>query len=142
MKTINLKFYYPWYTENCYIRVADDVAAELQASRKDEAAQKRRASRHQIQCPLDCEELLEYFDCPHEPSPHELLQREELSCRLWRMLGALPEDQRRRVDARVLHGKSYKEIAVAEGIKVSEARYSVLCGLERMKKYLLKERTG
>ncbi len=53
--------------------------------------------------------------------------------RLWNALNSLPEIQGRRVDAHLILGKSYREIAREEGIK-SAVRCSVLCGIKRMKK--------
>ena len=55
---------------------------------------------------------------------------------LWNALNSLPETQGRRVDACVILGKSYREVARAEGVDKSAVRRSVLSGLEQMKKYL------
>ena len=48
------------------------------------------------------------------------------------------EIQGRRVDAHLILGKSYREIARDEGVDKSAVRNSVLCGIEAMKKYLRK----
>ena len=53
-------------------------------------------------------------------------------------LNSLPEIQGRRVDAHLILGKSYREIARDEGVDKSVVRRSVLCGIESMKKYLRK----
>ena len=53
-------------------------------------------------------------------------------------LNTLPETQGRRVDACVILGKSYREVAEAEGVNESSVRESVKIGLESMKKYLKK----
>ena len=53
-------------------------------------------------------------------------------------LNSLPETQGRRVDACAILGKSYREVAEAEGVNESSVRESVKLGLESMKKYLKK----
>ena len=138
MTTINLKDFYPWYTHDEYIEVSEEVADELRASRLYEAAYQRRIVRNKAQYSLDCEDGIEYSACLHEPSPQELMDRKELFFRLWNALNSLPEIQGRRVDAHLILGKSYRQIAREEGVDKSAVRCSVKCGIERMKKYLRK----
>ena len=64
----------------------------------------------------------------------------ELVSRLWNALNSLPEAQGRRVDACVILGKTYSEVAEAEGVHESAVRRAVERGLENMKKYLKKSR--
>ena len=136
MTTINLKDFYPWYTHDEYIEVSEEVADELRASRLYEAAYQRRVIRNKAQYSLDCEDGIEYSACLHEPTPQELLERMELFIRLWNALNSLPEIQGRRVDAYLIQGKSYREIAREEGVDKSAVRCSVESGIKRMKKYL------
>ena len=138
MTTINLKDFYPWYTHDEYIEVSEEVVEELRASRLYEAAYQRRIVRNKAQYSLDCEDGIEYSACLHEPSPQELMDRKELFFRLWNALNSLPEIQGRRVDAHLILGKSYRQIALEEGVDKSAVRCSVKCGIERMKKYLRK----
>ena len=81
---------------------------------------------------------IEYSACVHEPSPEELVERMERFYHLWNALNSWPEIQGRRVDAHLIEGKSYREIARGEGVDKSAVRCSVLCGIESMKKYLRK----
>ena len=138
MTTINLKDFYPWYANNEYIEVSDEVAEELIASKRHEAAHAERVRYNKAYYSLDCDDGIEYSACLHEPSPQELMDRKELFLRLWNALNSLPEIQGRRVDAHLILGKSYREIARAEGVDKSAVRHSVLCGIEAMKKYLRK----
>ena len=140
MTTINLKDFYAWYTHDEYIEVSDEVAAELKADKLYEAAHQRRTTRNKAQYSLDCDDGIEYSACLHEPTPQELLERMELFIRLWNALNSLPEVQGRRVDACVILGKTYSEIAEAEGVDESAVRRAVERGLENMKKYLKKSR--
>lgn len=138
MATINLKEFYPWYTHDEYIEVSDEVAAELRADKLYEAAHQRRIVRNKAQYSLDCDDGIEYSACLHEPTPQELLERMDQFCALWNALNTLPEIQGRRVDACVILGRSYREVAEAEGVHKSSVQESVRSGLESMKKYLKK----
>lgn len=135
---MNLKDYYPWYLTNEYIEVPDEVAAELRAGKLAEAAHAERVRYNKAYYSLDCDDGIEYSACVHEPSPQELLERMDRFCHLWNALNSLPEIQGRRVDAHLILGKSYREIARDEGVDKSAVRSSVLCGIEAMKKYLRK----
>ena len=136
MTTINLKDFYPWYTHDEYILVSDEVAAELLESRRHEAAHAERVRYNKAYYSLDCDDGIEYSACLHEPSPQELMDRKELFFRLWNALNSLPEIQGRRVDAHLILGKSYRQIAREEGVDKSAVRCSVESGIKRMKKYL------
>lgn len=136
MTTINLKDFYPWYTHDEYILVSDEVAAELLESRRHEAAHAERVRYNKAYYSLDCDDGIEYSACLHEPSPQELMDRKELFFRLWNALNSLPEIQGRRVDAYLILGKSYRQIAREEGVDKSAVRHSVESGIKQMKKYL------
>ena len=138
MTTINLKDFYSWYTHDEYIEVSDEVAAELRADKLYEAAYQRRVIRNKAQYSLGCDDGIEYSACLSEPTPQELLERMECFCDLWNALNTLPETQGRRVDACVILGRSYREVALEEGVNESSVRESVKAGLENMKKYLKK----
>ena len=138
MTTINLKDFYYWYTQDQFIEVTEEVAEALRASVRYEAAYQRRLSRHKAQYSLDCEDGIEYSACLHEPTPQEVLELKELFVRLWNALNSLPEIQGRRVDAHLILGMSFRQIARKEGVSKSSVRDSVHCGLESMKKYLRK----
>ena len=110
MTTINLKDFYAWYTHDEYIEVPDEVAEELKADKRYEAAYRRRVTRNKAQYSLDCDDGIEYSACLHEPSPEELVLRSERFFYLWNALNTLPEMQGRRVEACVIDGKSYAEV--------------------------------
>lgn len=138
MTTINLKDFYSWYTHDEYIEVSDEVAAELRADKLYELAHQRRIVRNKAQYSLNCDDGIEYSACLSEPTPQELLERMERFYALWNALNTLPEIQGCRVDACIILGKSYREVAQAEGVNESSVRESVKSGLENMKKYLKK----
>ena len=138
MTTINLKDFYAWYTHDEYIEVSDEVAAELRADKLYELAHQRRITRNKAQYSLDCDDGIEYSACLSEPTPQELLERMERFYYLWNALNSLPEAQGRRVDACVILGKSYREVALKEGVSKTSVQESVRSGLENMRKYLKK----
>lgn len=138
MTTINLKDFYSWHTHDEYIEVSDEVAAELRADKLYELAHQRRIVRNKARYSLDCDDGIEYSACLSEPTPQELVERMERFCALWNALNTLPEIQGRRVDACIIEGKSYREVAEAEGVSKTSVQESVKCGLENMRKYLKK----
>ena len=134
MTTINLRDFYPWYIQDQFINVSDEVAAELLAVKRYEVAHQRRITRNKAQYSLDCDDGIEYSACLSEPTPQELLERKETFCRLCRALNSLPEVQGRRIDACIILEKSVKEVAEAEGVCEDTVRQSIKRGLERMRK--------
>ena len=136
MTTINLKNFYPWYTHDEYIEVPDEVAEELKADKRYEAAYRRRLVRNKAQYSLDCDDGIEYSACVHEPSPEDVILHEERFEVLCRALNSLPEVQGRRVDACVIDDKSYTEVGYAEGVHSTAVGGTVRRGLENMRKYL------
>lgn len=69
MTTINLKDFYSWYTHDEYIEVPDEVAEELKADKRYEAAYRRRVTRNKAQYSLDCDDGIEYSACLHGAVP-------------------------------------------------------------------------
>ena len=136
MTSINLRDFYYWYTQDEYIEVSDDVAEALRASVRYEAAYAERARYNKAFYSLDCDDGIEYSACQHELTPDEVLELKERFCRLWNALNSLPEIQGRRVDAHLILGKSYRQIAREEGVDKSAVRHSVESGIKQMKKYL------
>ena len=136
MTTINLKDFYTWYTHDEYIEVPDEVAEELKADKRYEAAYRRRVTRNRAQYSLDCDDGIEYSACLHEPSPEELVLRKERLEVLCYALNSLSEKQGRRVEARILDGKKIKEVAEVEGVTLDAVSDSVLRGLANMRNYL------
>mgnify|MGYP000782473353 CR=1 FL=1 len=136
MTTINLKDFYYWYLTDELVEVPDEVAEELMASKRREAAHAERVRYNKAYYSLDCDDGIEYSACLSEPTPQELLERMERFYYLWNALNSLPEAQGRRVDACIIEGKSYCEVALEEGVDESAVRRAVERGLENMKKYL------
>ena len=138
MTTINLKDFYYWYLTDELVEVPDEVAEELMASKRREAAHAERVRYNKAYYSLDCDDGIEYSACLHEPTPQELLDRMELFVHLWNALNSLPEVQGVRVEAHLILGKSYRQIAREQDVDKSVVRRSVKRGMAAMKKYLKK----
>ena len=137
MTTINLKNYYYWYTQDEFIEVSDEVAAELEADKKYERAYQRRTFYNKAHFSLDAEDGIEAAAVVcYNDSPERIFDMMERHCGLCRALNSLPEIQGRRIEAHYLLGKSQKEIAEAEGVSLNSVSLSLRRGLQAMKKYL------
>ena len=136
MTTINLKDFYYWYLVDELVEVPDEVAEELMAGKRAEAAHAECVRYNKAYYSLDCDDGIEYSACLHEPTPQELLDRVEVFVRLWNALNSLPEIQGRRADAHLILGKSFRQIAREEGVDKNAVRRSVRAAIKSMKKYL------
>ncbi|WP_373266707.1 RNA polymerase sigma factor [Hungatella hathewayi] len=133
MTKINLKEFFYWYTEDETITVSDEVAAELRSDKRYEPTHQRRLKRNKAQYSLDVGDGIENAACEFEPSPEKLVIRAETYERLCRALNDLPEVQGRRVEACVILGKRYTEVARAEGLSTGAISEAVKRGLRNMR---------
>ena len=137
MKTINLKDFYYWYTQDEFLEVSDEVAAELHADKRYTKIHDQRMRRNKSYYSLDKGDCIEasatsYFN----DSPEHIFEKKEKHCVLCQALNSLPKIQGRRVEARFLLGKSVQEIAKAEGVTKGSVSISITRGLTAMKKYI------
>ena len=137
MKTINLRDYYPFYTQDTFLEVPDEVASSLAEAERLERNYMRRMFYNKAQYSLDADDGIEAsaVEC-HILSPEAVFDLMEWHCRLCRALNRLPEPQGRRVEAHYLLGQSQKEIAKAEGVSENAVSKSIQKGLEAMRKIL------
>lgn len=139
MKTINLRDYYPFYTQDTLLEVSDEVAQAMAEAERLERNYMRRMFYNKAQYSLDADDGIEASatEC-HILSPEAVLDLMERHCRLCRALNELPELQGRRVEAHYLLGKSVQEIAKEEGVGERNVRKSIQRELDEMKKFLKK----
>lgn len=137
MKIINLRDYYPFYTQDTLLEVSDEVAQAMAEAERLERNYMRRMFYNKAQYSLDADDGIEASatEC-HILSPEAVLDLMERHCRLCRALNELPELQGRRVEAHYLIGQSQKEIARTEGVSEIAVHKSIKKGLERMRKNL------
>ena len=137
MVIINLRDFYPWYTQDEFVEAPDEVAAELLADKRYEKAYRRRTFYNRAHFSLDAEDGIESaaIICNND-SPERILESMERHCALCRALNSLSEIQGRRIESRYLIGMARKEIAAAEGVSEEAVSKAIEKGLAAMKKYL------
>ena len=136
--TINLRDFYYWYTQDEFIEVSNEVAAEILADKRYEKTHERTMRRYKV-LSLDADDGLEESSIAcYNDSPERIFDMMDRHCRLCCALNSLPEIQGRRIDAYFLLSMSQKEIAKAEGVTQGAVSISITRGLEAMKKLLTK----
>lgn len=144
MTIINLRDFYPFYRQDTFIEVTEEVAEALAAAERMERNYMRRMFYNQSQYSLDADDGIEAKASSENKmlspvlSPETTMELMERHCRLCRALNSLPEAQGRRVEAHYFLGQSQKEIAKNEGVSENAVSKSIMKGLQAMKKFLKK----
>ena len=123
MKTINLRWMYPYYRHDEFVDVTDEVWAAMYQAKREMENYERRKVYHRAYYSLDAYSWLENYALEHSRSPEDiLLEREEMTTRLY-LIAALPvalahatPTQARRVHAYYIAGIKQPEISRREGI--------------------------
>ena len=136
MKEINLRDYYPFYTNDVIVEVPDEVADLLREYKLAEAAYILRTYRHKAYFSLDYDVNVERDALVIVLTPAEIMEQKEENARLYQALAALPEKQRNRIYAHFFLGMSKSEIAKAEGTHKSRITRSINAGLRNLEKSL------
>ena len=136
MKKINLKDYYPYYTQDTIVEVPDEVAELLREYKLAEASYILRTYRHKAYFSLDYDTSVEHDALVIILTPAEILEQKEENARLYQALASLPEKQRNRITSHFLLGMSLSEIAKSEGSAVSSVHEGIQRGIRRLKKIL------
>ena len=131
MKKINLRDYYPYYTQDMIIEVPDEVADILREYKLAEAAY----------FSLDYDINVEHEAMVLVLTPADIFEQKEENARLYEALASLPEKQRNRITSHFLLGMSLSDIAKSEGTGVSSVHEGIQRGLRRLKKILEKMNT-
>ena len=137
MITINLKDFYYWYTQDEFIEVSDEVAAEMFKGKRTEKTHTQRMRRNKSFYSLDANDGIEASAIMHyNDSPERIFGKIKQHCDLCCALSSLPEIQGRRIEAYYIQGISQKRIAKAEGVCISSVNESIMRGLQAMKIFL------
>ena len=148
MKTINLRYCYPYYTGDVFVEVSEEVAEALLLMRREENNRIRKIWYHKAYYSLDCEDGIENcaFDFTAKSPEEILLEQEEEQLflatleHLSEAMNSLTDIQARRIHARYILGKKLIEIAAEEGVSVSVVQQTVKSGLKRMRNYFEKKK--
>ena len=133
--TINLRNFYPWYTQDEFIEVPTATAEELFADKRYTRTHERTLRRNKVLSLDMADGTEEAASVQHTDNQEAIFEMMERYCNLCQALNALPDIQGRRIDAHFLQGKSRKEIAQAEGVSERAVNYSIESGLRAMRKY-------
>ena len=136
MKQINLKDIYPYYTEDQYVLVTDEVADLILESENAEKNQERRERRYRANVPLD---RLRFFTKHKECvtlSADDEFEQQETQKRLYDALSRIPSVQAHRIVAYYVQEKTFQEIADEEGVKKLTIYVSIRLGIRNLKKIL------
>ena len=143
MKTSNLrKYYYPYYTEDVFVEVSDEVWEAMRQAQREMNNYERRKVYHRAYYSLDAYSWTENYALEHSPSPEEVLVLQEEQAARDRLLSMLDEAlsqitpvQARRVRSYYLRGLNFPGIAQEEGINKDVVCRSVHAGLKRLQEY-------
>lgn len=136
MKKINLRDLYPFYHNDLFVEVSEEVAAALAEAERMERNYIRRVYWNKAYFSLDAGDGIEHEALFVALSPCELYERKVTAQELRTALNALPDTQGRRVYAHYILGLSKTEIARAEGVAKSRVSESIERGLRNMEKFL------
>ncbi len=93
MAKVNLRDYYPFYQDDCYIDVLDDVAKALKELDRLEAAYQRRIYRNKAQFSLDRGDGIEHDILFVSLSPWEIYERRVTYEQVYAAIAKLPVKQ-------------------------------------------------
>lgn len=136
MTNINLKDHYPWYTEDTFVEISDEIAAFLDEDRRLQINYAQYIRDNKAFYSLDAGDGIEADALIKPEQPDAALERMELERLLKEGLAQLTETQRRRVLAHILDGKSKTQIADMESVREGAIRDSIRRGLSALKDFL------
>ena len=136
MKRINLRDYYPTYTSDFFLEVADEIALSLKRFDLDEKAYQLRTYRHKAYYSIDRNDGIEHDAVFISLSPQEIYERKVTTQEIYAAINSLPDKQAKRIYAHFFLGMSKAAIAKAEGIRESTIWESIECGLRNIEKLL------
>ena len=147
MTIINLnRYYYPQCSRNALVEVPDEVAEILERGQRAEHNQESKKIYHKVYS-LDQSPALENHATDFALSPEEVLLRDMDAAadalllarsRLDEAMSRLSPTQARRLHARYVLKKKFREIAADEGISGSSAAMSVTGAVKKLQKFFIK----
>jgi len=131
VKKINLRKYYPFYSEDAIAEVPNEVAELLKELTLAEDAYRIRTYRHKAMFCLDL--MNEIREFPSDgPLPEEIVEQVSMLELLYKGLQSLPEKQRSRLVSYYFLGMSKAEIARGEGSNVNSVKESIRRGIRAL----------
>lgn len=140
MPIIDLRKYYPFLNEDCFVEVSDEIAETFLLATRQENSYHQRTYRHKAYYSLDCNDGIENSILHTEPSPEEILMQKVSLQQLYEALDHLPPIQARRVYAHYILDMKKVDIARAEGVNETGVCDSVKKGVRNLRRYFEKKK--
>lgn len=136
MKTVNLKDYYPYYTNDMFLEIPDEVAEIFESFDRAEATYERKKYRYNAHYSLDRGDGIEHDILFVSLSLDEIYERKLTSEQLHAAIASLSDKQAKRIYAHYFMGMSKTAIAKAAGVNKSQISRSIAKALRSMEKFL------
>lgn len=131
MKLVNLRELYPvTYEDDVYVKVCDEVYETICEFERQESTSARQRHRRETQY------MSSYDNRISEPSasPEESILMADQRVKLFELVMSLPPKQSKRIYETFYLGKSIRDIAAEEGVKVSSVYTVIARGLKNIRK--------
>lgn len=138
MATINLREYYPYYPNDKFVEVPDELAMEMKQWQRDENAYKRKRRWNHATYSLDYGDGIENSILFVADSPNVHYEKKLTYEQLLAALSTIPSKQAKRIFAHFFCGQSKAEIARTENVGTTAVWISIRRGLNKLAE-LLKE---
>lgn len=136
MLKINLRDYYPFYQNDCFVNVPEEVAEAMQECDRLENTYQRRMYRNKAQYSLDQGDGIEHDILFVSMSPWEIYERKVTYEQLHAAIASLPDKQAKRIYAHFFMEMSKAAIAKAERVSEKAVRIAIERGLKKIEKIL------
>ena len=136
MKKINLREVYPFYENDCFVMVDDEIAEIFEESKRKEQNYQRNIYRNCAHYSLDRDDGIVHEAIFVSMSPYEIYERKMTKQELFAAIANLPDIQAKRIYAYYFLDMSKTEIARSEGVSVMAVCKSIQQGLKTLEKQL------
>ena len=138
MAKINMRDYYPFYEQDEFVEVSDELAAEMAQWERTESTQRRKVYRYHANYSLDWGDEIGRHVVLRDVAPDEYYEKRVTSEQLYAAMKALPERQCHRIYAYYILKISQSEIARIDGVDHRTVNISIQRGLRNLERYLKK----
>ena len=135
-KQLIWKIITPYYTQDNFVEVPDELFAIFEESTRAEATYERKKYRYKAHYSLDRGDGIEHNILFVSLSLDEIYERKLTSQQLHAAIASLPDKQAKRIYAHYFMGMSKSAIAKAEGVSEKAVRIGIERGLHTIEKYL------
>ena len=136
MVKINLRDFYSFYSQDCYIEVSEELADLFARMDQAEATHHRQVVRHKAYFSLDRADGIERDILFVSLSPEEIYERKVTREQLCAAITTLSDKQAKRIYAHYFLNISKAKIAKMEGVSKESVGESIRRGLRNIEHFL------